>query len=150
MIFWLFPKIEILQPYDTFTHHTFLIFILSCITLVVFSFFTEPKSDEELKGVIWTKSALGIGDDETGKYGGWKSIKLWWFLMVATIAGLYIWMNSKSNASTWLEAEDLQYSTNSETKPRIQERKEIAPEEKFNLWTGNGQLLLNQAAKISP
>jgi len=139
--FWLFPKIEILQPYDTFTHHTFLIFVLSCITLVVFSFFTKPKSDEELKGVIWTKSALGIGDDETGKYGGWKSIKLWWFLMVATIAGLYMWMNSKSNASTWLEAEDLQYSTNSETKPRIQERKEIAPEEKFNLWTGNGQLL---------
>ena len=140
--FGLFPNLPILQPYDTFTHHTFLIFVMSCITLVVVSFFTKPKSEEELEGVIWTKSALSVGEDATGQYGGWKSIKLWWFLMVATIAGLYLWMNSKSNASLWYEAEDLEFSATPDCEIKIQTRKEIAPEEKFNLWTGTGQVLI--------
>ena len=84
-----------------------------------------------------------MGEDATGQYGGWKSIKLWWFLMVATIAGLYLWMNSKSNASTWYEAEDLEFSATPDCEIKIQTRKEIAPEEKFNLWTGTLLLPLN-------
>ncbi len=140
--FWLFPNLAILQPYDTFTHHTFLIFVMSCITLVVVSFFTKPKPEEELEGVIWTKSALSVGEDGSGQYGGWKSIKLWWSLMVVTIAGLYFWMNSKSNASTWHEAENLDYSVSSDLNVSIQARSEIAPKEKFNLWTGTGQVLI--------
>ena len=57
-------------------HHTFLIFVMSCITLVVVSFFTKPKSEEELEGVIWTKSALSVGEDATGQYGGWNYLNL--------------------------------------------------------------------------
>jgi len=118
-----------------------MIFILSCLLLVILSFFTKPKPSEELVGVIWTKSALGVAEAEKGKYRGFKSLGLWWFLMVVTIAGLYVYTNSKGSNTDWHEAEYLSYSVSDGAKVRVQPRSDISAEEKFNLWTGQGQLL---------
>ena len=142
VVIWvIFPKVAFLQPYDNFMHHTFVVFILSCLLLIIVSFFTKPKPDEELEGVIWTKSALGVADAEKGKHKGWKSLGLWWFLMAATIGGLYVYTNSQGSNTDWLEAENLSYNVSEGSEASIQPRGDIAPEEKFNLWTGQGQLL---------
>jgi SSS family solute:Na+ symporter len=141
VIFVIFPKTAFLQPYDNFMHHTFGVFVLSCLLLIVLSFFTRPKPSEELAGVIWTKSALGVTTAEKGRYKGLKSLGLWWFLMVVTIAGLYVYTNSKGSNTVWLEAEKLFYTVTKGAKAKIQPRSDISANEKFNLWTGQGQLL---------
>ena len=141
VIFVLFPKVPFLQPYDNFMHHTFAVFVLSCAILVILSLFSKPKPSEALEGVIWTKSALGVAESEKGKYGGFKSLKLWWFLMAATIAGLYVYTNSKGSDTAWLEAEAVSYSAAEGSNIRVQPRSDIPAEEKFNLWTGQGQVL---------
>jgi hypothetical protein len=133
--------IPFLQPYDNFMHHTFVVFVLSCLLLIIVSVFTKPKPAEELVGVVWTKSALGVAESEKGKYRGFKSLKLWWILMVLTIAGLYLYTNSKGSNTDWHEAENMPYSVSEGAEVRIQPRSEISADERFNLWTGKGQLL---------
>jgi SSS family solute:Na+ symporter len=141
VIFVLFPKVPFLQPYDNFMHHTFAVFVLSCVILVILSLFTKPKPSEALEGVIWTKSALGVAESEKGKYGGFRSLKLWWFLMAATIGGLYVYTNSQGSDTAWLEAEAVSYSVSEGSNVSVQPRSDIPAEEKFNLWTGQGQVL---------
>lgn len=139
--FVLFPLVPALAPYDNFMHHTFTIFVLSVILLVVLSLFTTPKPKEQLEGVIWTRKALGVSDKEKGKYGGLRSLHLWWFLSVALIIGLYIYTNIHGSNAIWLEAEKLVYKTSEGLSVRLQKRDELAKKEKFNLWTGSGQVL---------
>ncbi|MBT3191444.1 MAG: sodium/solute symporter [Verrucomicrobia bacterium] len=145
VIFVLFPKVPFLQPYDNFMHHTFAVFVLSCVILVILSLFSKPKPEEELEGVIWTKSALGVAEAEKGKYGGFRSLKLWWFLMAATIGGLYVYTNSQGSNTAWLEAEAVTYAVGEGLSVKVQPRSDIPPEEKFNLWTGHGQVLFEPA-----
>ena len=54
-------------------HHTFAVFVMSAVTLIVLSFFTQPKTAEQLQGVIWTTSALGVLEHEREKYRGLRS-----------------------------------------------------------------------------
>ncbi len=140
-VFVLFPKVPLLQPYDNFMNHTLIVFVMSVVFLVVVSLFTKPKSAEQLKGVIWTTSALGVAEGEKGRHRGFKSLGLWWFLMVVTIAGLYVFTYLKSSGTDWLEAEDVAYTTTENATVRVQPRSELANKEKFNLWTGSGQVL---------
>jgi len=140
-VFVLFPKVPLLQPYDNFMHHTLTVFIFSVISLVILSLFTKPKPIEQLKGVIWTTSALGVAEGEKGQHRRFKSLGMWWFLMVGTIAGLYLFTYLKSSGTDWLEAEDVAYTTTEKATARIQPRNELAGKEKFNLWTGRGQVL---------
>lgn len=145
-IFILFRRIAFLQPYDNFMHHTFVVFLMSVVLLVVLSLFTRPKSAEQLKGVIWTSSALRVLEDEKGRHRGFKSLGLWWFLMVATIGGLYAYTASRSSNTEWLEAEHMPYEISSNAHARIQRRSELAGKQTFNLWTGAGQILFTPTA----
>jgi len=143
--FVLFPLIPVLSPYDNFMHHTFVIFVLSIILLVMLSLFTKPKTKEQLEGVIWTKSALGVLENKKGKYGGIRSLPLWWSMGVGLIISLYIYTNMHGSRAIWLEAEKLAYATSEGSSARLQQRSELAAKEKFNLWTGKGQILFMPA-----
>ncbi len=140
-VFIIFPKVPFLQPYDNFMHHTFAVFLMSVVLLVVISLFTKPKSKEQLKGVIWTTSALGVAEGEKGQHRGVKNLGLWWFLMVATIVGLYVYTSSRGSNTDWLEAENVAYKASESATVKVQPRSELANKEKFNLWTGTGQVL---------
>jgi len=61
--------------------------------------------------------------------------------MAATIGGLYVYTNSKGSDTAWLEAEAVAYSAGEGSNIRAQPRSDIPAEEKFNLWTGQGQVL---------
>ena len=139
--FVVFPKTGFLQPYDNFMHHTFAVFVLSSLLMIIVSFFTKPKSKEELVGVIWSKSALGVAEGEKGNHKGLLSLTIWWSLMVLVIVFLYIYTNSRGSGTTWLEAENVKYDVNKGGDVRIQTRQELAKVERFNLWTGKGQVL---------
>jgi hypothetical protein len=144
VVFVVFPNLSYLQPYDNFMHHTFAVFLLSLLTLVVVSFFTKPKTREELKGVIWTSSALGILEHEKGKYRGLRSLPMWWAAMVITIGTLYAYTHSRAGNTELLEAEALQYRIPPSSAVRVQARQEL---DDFNLWTGLGQILFSPSRR---
>ena len=127
---------------DSFTHHTFVVFVLSVVLIIVLSLFTKPKSAEELKGVIWDTSALRVPEHEKHLNRGWRNFVIWWGLMVAIILTLYVVTNSRSVATSWTEAEQLERSTPGGGSARIQLRKELKG---FNLWTGAKQVLFQPA-----
>ena len=138
VVFVIFPGFAFLQPYDNFMHHTFTVFVLSVILLVVVSLFTKPKPRRELEGVIWTTSALGILADEKSRYRGIRSLPLWWVVMVLIIVNLYVYTNSRGAQMQVMEAEELEYIIPDSATAGLQARQEL---EDFNLWTGSGQVL---------
>lgn len=138
VVFVIFPGFAVLQPYDNFMHHTFTVFVLSVILLVVVSLSTKPKPRQELEGVIWTKSAFGILADEKSRYRGIRSLPLWWAVMVLIIVSLYVYTNSRGAQTQVMEAEELEYIIPDSATAGLQARQEL---EDFNLWTGSGQVL---------
>ena len=135
----LFPKISWLQPYDNFMHHTFVVLVFSALTLVIVSQFTKRKSDEELKGVIWTRAALRSSGDDEKQRPAWQSLKLWWALMVAVIVGLCTATAFFGSGSTVHEAERTSFVTDG-GKTEVRPRGTIKD---FNLWTGTGELMFS-------
>ena len=138
VVFLIFPRVQFLAPYDNFMHHTFAVFVLSVVLLVVVSLLTPPRPKEELQGVIWNKSALGILEHEKAHSRGFRSLTFWWALMCGVIVSLYVYTHSLTGHSTLLEAENLNYTVSSPARARLQVRQEL---EAFNLWTGRGQIL---------
>ncbi len=136
--FVIFPKVACLVPYDTFTHHTFMVLLLSGLTLVVVSLMTRRKSDEELEGVIWSLKAMRISASERKEHRGIRSLGLWWALMVALIAAVCIATALVGSRTRVIEAEDTPYETTSGTLAEVQPR---GTHSNFNLWTGSGQVL---------
>ena len=135
--FVLFPKIPWLVPYDNFMHHTFAVMLLSVLTLVTVSFFTQRKSAGELRGVVWTRDALRGSEVGGVKRPAWQSLTLWWGLMFATIVGLCTATAIFGSRSEVIEAERAAFKVEGGTT-------EIRPRgtlKDFNLWTGTGELL---------
>ncbi len=118
-------------------HHTFAVLVLSAITLVIVSRFTKRKSDDELRGVVWTRDALRSSVDGEKKRPAWQSLKLWWALMFAVIVGLCTATAFFGSGSKVHEAERMPFQVdggNTEIRPR-------GTLKDFNLWTGTGELL---------
>ena len=129
-----------LLPYDAFPHHTFVIFAVCCLLMIAVSLFTVPKSREALRGVIWTLEALKMPPEERRRNRGLRNLVLWWTLMTLTILGCYGYAISRSNRTTWVEAEALSVRAAGGVS-RIQPRAEIAKTEKtFTLWSGARQI----------
>lgn len=131
-------KLPGMVPYDSFTHHTFVVYLFSVVLVIVLSLFTKPKPKEELRDVIWDASALRVPEKERPLNRGLRNFALWWGLMVVTILGLYIATNARAGGTLWLEAESVAHTTSAGGEARLQARQEL---ESFNLWTGATQVL---------
>lgn len=145
-------KIDALRPYDSFAHHTFVVFLFSMILLVALSMITKPKSAEELKDVIWNKSALNLPPEEKRLNRGIRDFRLWWLLMILTITTLYVITYSRANNTEWLEAEKQKFATLTPGSARIQHRNDLktdnpdAVKANFTMWTNSRQLLFTPAS----
>lgn len=136
-------KIPLLVRYNSFPHHTFTVFVLTILLVVVLSFFTKRKSAAELKGVLWNKSALSLPEEERALNRGIRDFRLWWALMILVIAGLYILTYSRANHTRWLEGEKQPYKVIGTGTARVQHREEL---KNFTMWTNSSQLLVTPAA----
>jgi len=137
----LFPK-TMLAPYNSFPHHTFAVFLLTIVLTVLLSPFTQRKTDVELAGVIWDKSALQLPESERKLNRGIRDFRLWWALMMITIGTLYVVTYARANRTDWLEGEKLQYTIEGDGSARIQPRSEM---KNFTMWTNSAQLLFTAA-----
>jgi SSS family solute:Na+ symporter len=134
-----FPKIPWLIPYNNFMHHTFVVLLLSSLTLVVVSLLTRRKSDEELEGVIWSLKSLRASESKKQTRRGIQSLGLWWFLMVFLIGGLCITTALYGSRTRVVEAEKIKYQVTPGAVAEFQPRGTLS---NFNLWTGSGQVLI--------
>jgi SSS family solute:Na+ symporter len=141
--FVIFPKVACLVPYDSFTHHTFMVLLLSGLTLIGVSLVTRRKTDEELEGVIWSLKAMRITASEREDHRGIRSLGFWWALMFALIAVACTATALIGSRTRVIEAEDTAYATTEGTLAEIQPRGTHAD---FNLWTGTGQVLFTPNA----
>ena len=120
---------------------------MSCVTLVVVSWFTKPKPREQLKGVIWTRDALGLLPEERAKNRGFRNLTVWWAGMAILILGLYVFTNVQGRNTLWLEAEQITYEVSDGATAQVLEKGHYKKnEESFKMWTGKGELMFTPSA----
>jgi len=141
-VFVIFPRVAFLKPYDNFMHHTLGVFLMSCVLLIVLSLFTRPKDKESLRGVVWSRSALDVAGSPRGGRHGRTSLVVSWGVMALLIVGLYAYTAYHSSGTHTYEAEELDHAVSAGASVRVQGRRELAEVGRFNLWTGDGQLLV--------
>jgi len=108
--------------------------------MLAVSLFTVPKPKDALRGVIWTLEALKMPPEERRRNRGFRNLVLWWTLMTLTILGCYGSAISRSNHTSWFEAEALKVRAVG-GHARIQPRAEVAQSQKtFTLWSGARQI----------
>ncbi|HZV36434.1 MAG TPA: sodium/solute symporter [Verrucomicrobiae bacterium] len=86
---WIFPKVSLLTPYNTYYHRALLAWIFCMATMVVVSLLTQPPSPEQIKGVIWSPQYAALPPEEKKRYHGWKDFRIWWLLFVGIILTIY-------------------------------------------------------------
>jgi SSS family solute:Na+ symporter len=80
---WIFPRLA-------FQNRTGIVFWTCMITCAVVSLCTKPKSDEELKGLIWTRDSLRLPQEQRDRYRGIRRPFLWWAIITAVVLFFYI------------------------------------------------------------
>jgi SSS family solute:Na+ symporter len=54
------------------------------------SFFTKPKPEAELAGLIWNKESLRLPPDQRNLYRGLRSPLFWWAIVTALVLFFYV------------------------------------------------------------
>lgn len=80
---WTFPKLA-------FQNRTGIVFWTCMITCAAVSLRGIPKSDDELKGLIWTRDSLRMPAAERHKYRGLRRPVFWWAIITAVVLYFYI------------------------------------------------------------
>jgi SSS family solute:Na+ symporter len=80
---WIFPSLA-------FQNRTGIVFWTCMIVCALVSLLTEPKTDEQLKGLIWTTDSLQLPPGERHKYRGLRRPVLWWAIVTAVVLFFYI------------------------------------------------------------
>jgi SSS family solute:Na+ symporter len=86
---WLFPKIPLLMPYNTYLHRALLAWIFCMAVMIVVSLLTVAPAREKTEGIIWNRRYASLPAEEQRRYGGWKDFRIWWLLFVAIVLSIY-------------------------------------------------------------
>jgi SSS family solute:Na+ symporter len=82
---------EHISPYITpFNNRTGIVFWLCILTCVVVSLVTKPKTEEELKGLIWNRESMRLPPDQRAMNRGIRSPFLWWAIITAIVLAFYV------------------------------------------------------------
>ncbi len=81
---WEFPKLA-------FQNRTGIVFWSCIIVCIIVSLCTSARSDEELKGLIWTRESLKLPADQREKYRGLRRPGLWWAIITVIVVFFYIY-----------------------------------------------------------
>jgi SSS family solute:Na+ symporter len=68
-----------------------ILFIFSLIFTTVISLLTQPSPNEKYRDMIWRRDMLKLPEDQIeSKYPWWKTIELWWGIVVLIFIVIYI------------------------------------------------------------
>jgi len=78
------------QYITPFMNRTGMVFWACMLTCVLVSLVTKPKSDEELKGLIWNKESLHVPKELQPGMRGLRNPTIWWAIIFAFTVFLYV------------------------------------------------------------
>jgi SSS family solute:Na+ symporter len=73
-----------------FQNRTGIVFWTCMAVCALVSLLTTPKSEADLKGLIWTRDSLRLPVEERHKYRGLRRPVLWWTIVTAAVLFFYI------------------------------------------------------------
>jgi solute:Na+ symporter, SSS family len=72
------------------TNRTGIVFWACMLVCAAVSLCTRPKSEEQLKGLIWNVQSLRLPPEERHKYRGLRRPVVWWAIITAVVLYFYI------------------------------------------------------------
>jgi SSS family solute:Na+ symporter len=87
------PMSVVLQkifPSLAFQNRTGIVFWTCLMVCVIVSLCTAPKSEAELKGLIWTPASLRLPPEDRARYRGARRPFIWWAIITAIVLFFYI------------------------------------------------------------
>lgn len=81
---------EFLFPDMPFYNRTGIVFWTCMLTCTVVSLYTKRKSEEELKGLIWTRKSLEIPEEEKAQNRGFRNPVIYWAIVTAAVLFFFI------------------------------------------------------------
>ncbi len=88
----LFRHVAALRPFDNWLNRTFVVWLACMALMVIVSLFTRAPSPEKLAGIIWSPKMAALPAAERLKYGGWRSLFLWWAIFAGLVVALYLYL----------------------------------------------------------
>lgn len=82
--------LELLFPSLPFFNRTGIVFWACMVACVGVSLVTRPKSEEALRGLIWTRESLQLPENQRRQARGWRSPALWWAIITVVVLYFYV------------------------------------------------------------
>jgi solute:Na+ symporter, SSS family len=73
-----------------FMNRTGIVFWVCILAGIVVSLMTKPKSEDQLKGLIWNIQSLSMPNNLRAKMRGLRSPFLWWAVVTAAVIFMYV------------------------------------------------------------
>ncbi len=86
---YLFPGIAWLKPYGNYLHRAVISWAFCMVVMITVTLLTPAPPREKTEGIIWSYRYAMLPPEEQAKYGGWKDLRIWWFLFVAVVLAIY-------------------------------------------------------------
>jgi SSS family solute:Na+ symporter len=88
----LFKQVAVLLPFDNWLNRTFVVWLTCMALMVVVSLFTRAPEPARLAGIIWSPKMAPLPEGERARYGGWRSLFLWWAIFAGVVVALYAYL----------------------------------------------------------
>jgi SSS family solute:Na+ symporter len=88
----LFKYVAVLRPFDNWLNRTFVVWLTCMAAMVIVSLFTRAPAPEKLAGIIWSPQLAALPAAEKLKYGGARSLFLWWAIFAGLVVALYLYL----------------------------------------------------------
>lgn len=88
----LFKQVAFLRPFDNWLNRTLVVWLACMAAMIVVSLVTRPPAPEKLEGIIWSPKMALLPVAERQKYGGVRSLFLWWSIFAGLVALLYAYL----------------------------------------------------------
>ncbi|MDO4587053.1 MAG: sodium/solute symporter [Planctomycetia bacterium] len=82
--------LDFLFPTWPFYNRAGIVFWVCMFSCCLVSLFTKPKSDEELKGLIWNPSSIRLPEDQRNASNVFCRPGFWWLIITAVILSFFI------------------------------------------------------------
>jgi len=87
--FYLFQHVSFLVPYANYLHRAVISWAFCMVMMISVSLLTAAPPEEKTAGIIWSARYAALPAAEQAHYSGWKDLRLWWFLFVASVLSIY-------------------------------------------------------------
>ncbi len=78
------------QYITPFANRTGIVFWVCMLVGVIVSLRTKPKSEEELKGLIWNRASLTLPKEMRDQMRGLRNPAIWWAIVTAAVVFMYV------------------------------------------------------------